>query len=111
MGGGTDGGRIYLGGNEESDGVRAELVEEGGEEVHGLEGVDPVDASVELVVEGGDDEQDEVHQEADLLHPLASVVLVVDEEGWERISMRDRARKGGTETYKQGSSRRERRRH
>jgi hypothetical protein len=43
--------------------------------------VDTFDAGVVLVVEGWNDEQDEVHQESELLHPLATVVLVVDKEG------------------------------
>lgn len=71
----------HFSGDEEGDSVRTELVEERGEEVHGLEGVDTFDAGVVLVVEGWNDEQDEVHQESELLHPLATVVLVVDKEG------------------------------
>lgn len=78
---GADGRGEDLSRDEEGDGVGAELVEEGREEVHGLEGVDALDVGVVVVVEGWDDEEDEVHEEANLLHPLASVVLVVDEEG------------------------------
>ncbi len=38
VGGGADGGGVDFGGYEEGDSVGAELVEEGGEEVHGLKG-------------------------------------------------------------------------
>jgi hypothetical protein len=83
---GADGGRVTFGGHDEGDGVRAELVEEGGEEVHGLEGVDVLGGRVVLVVECGDHEEDEVHQEANLLHPLPAVELVVDQERGEVVS-------------------------
>ncbi len=100
VGGGADGGGVDFCGDEEGDGVGAELGEEGGEEVHGLEGSDAREASVVAEVEGGDDEEDEDHEEADHLHLvvmmrihvlglielesethlLASVQFVVDEE-------------------------------
>ena len=69
-----------FGSNEESDGVGSKLVEKGGEEVHGLEGVNTVNTAVILVVESWDDEHDETHEETELLHILATVELVVDEE-------------------------------
>jgi len=84
--GGTNRRGEDLGGNQEGDRVGAELVEEGAEEVHGLEGVDVLLRGVVVVVEGGDNEEDEVHQETDDLHPLATVQLVVDEEGREVVS-------------------------
>ncbi len=39
-----------------------------------------MDAAVVLVVERWDDEHEEAHEEADLLHHLAAVKLVVDQE-------------------------------
>lgn len=36
-----------------------------------------------IIVEGRDDEEDEVHQEADCLHLFAAVQFVIDEEGWD----------------------------
>jgi len=44
------------------------------------------DAGVVLVVEGGDDEEDEAHEETDLLHPFSAVKFVVDEERGEVVS-------------------------
>ena len=38
-----------------------------------------------LEVEGRNDEQDKVCEEADDLHPLASVGFVVDEERYKRL--------------------------
>ena len=81
MGGGTDGGRVDFGGNEEGHGVGTELVEKGGEEVHGLELFDMCVRCVVFVVEARDDEEDKVHQEAHHLHLLAAVELVVNEKG------------------------------
>ena len=80
VGGGTDGCGEDLSGDKEGDGVGTELVEEGGEEVHGLESMDTHFAGIVRVVEGGDDKEDEIHQESNLLHHLAAVVLVVDQE-------------------------------
>ena len=70
---GTDRGRENFGGDEECDGVGAKLVEEGGEEVHGLEGVDVFGPGEEVVGEGGDDEENEVGHEADDHHPFAAI--------------------------------------
>ena len=78
MSGGAHGRGEDFSGYEEGDGVGAELVEEGGQEVHGLESFDVVDVGVVFVVEGWNDEKDEVHKEADLLHPFAAVELVID---------------------------------
>ncbi len=69
-----------LGGDEEGDAVGTELVEEGREEVHCLEGPDMCRRGEVCVGEGGDDEEDEVESEADLHHVFAAVELVVDEE-------------------------------
>lgn len=80
VGRGADGGGEDLAGDEEGDGVGAELVEEGGDEVHGLEGVDVLGAGKVLILEGGDDEHEEAHEEADLLHELTAVHLVVDHD-------------------------------
>lgn len=33
-------------------------------------------------VEAGDDEEDEIHEEANHLHLLAAIEFVVDKEGW-----------------------------
>lgn len=109
VGGGAHGGGVDLSSDKEGDAVGAELVEEGREEIHGLEGVDAVDARVVIVVEGGHDEEDEVHEEANLHHPLAAVVLVVDEEGWggQQGGEKEGACVG---THRPGSSRRGRRR-
>jgi len=80
----------YFAGNEEGDAVGAELVEEGGKEVHGLESLDTLWRGVILVVECGDNEHDKTHQETDLLHHLTAVELVVDEERGEMVaSQRD----------------------
>lgn len=72
---------VDLGSDQEGDGVWTELVEERGEEVHGLEGVDAGGRVVVVVVESWNDKEDEVEQETDLHHHLASVELIVDEEG------------------------------
>lgn len=77
----SDGGGENLTSNEESDRVGTKLVEEGRQKVHGLERVDTGRAGVVLISEGGDDKHEETHKEADLLHPLTAVELVVDEEG------------------------------
>lgn len=77
---GTDGSRENLAGNQESDRVGAELVEEGRQKVHGLEGMNAFRTSIVLVAEGRDDEHEEAHEEANLLHHLAAVKLVVDEK-------------------------------
>ena len=84
--GGADGRGEYFGGDEEGYRVGAELVEEGGQEVHGLEGVDVRRGSVVFEVEGGDHEQDKIHGETDDLHPFPAVQLVIDEEGCKDIS-------------------------
>lgn len=79
--GGPDGGRVDFGGNEEGNSVRAELIEKRGEKVHGLEGFDVCLRCVVFIVEARDDEEDEVHEEAEHLHLFAAVEFVVDEEG------------------------------
>ena len=90
--GGADRGRVDFCSDEEGDGVGAKLVEKGGEEVHGLEGFDVGGRGVVFVVEGGNDEEDEVHQEPNHLHVLTAVEFVVDEEGWEGVSISHQAR-------------------
>ena len=104
MRGGADGGWVHFGGDEEGGAVGAELVEEGGQEVHGLEGFDVRGGGVVCVVEGGDDEEDEVHEEAEHLHLFAAVEFVVDEEGWRDCQMRHR-RIWDAATYKLGNIR------
>ena len=86
VGGGTDRGGEDLTGDQEGDGVGTELVEEGRQEVHGLEAVDTGGRGVVLVLEGGDDEHEEAHEETDLLHVLTTVHLVVDEERGEVVT-------------------------
>jgi hypothetical protein len=44
--------------------------------------VDALDVRVVIVMEGGDDEEDEIEEEPDLLHPFAAVKFVVDKECW-----------------------------
>ena len=39
-------------------------------------------ACVILEVEARDDEEDEVHEEADHLHLFPAVEFIIDEEGW-----------------------------
>lgn len=77
----SDRGGENLTGDEESDRVGTKLVEEGRQEVHGLERVDTSRAGVVLISEGRDDKHEEAHKETNLLHPLAAVELVVDKEG------------------------------
>lgn len=86
VGGGTDGCGVHFSGDEEGNGVGAKLVEEGGEEVHGLEGVDTLDRLVVVVVERWHDKEDEVHEETELHHALSANELVVDEEGGEVVT-------------------------
>ena len=71
---------IDLGSNKECDSVGSELVEERREEIHGLELVDASDRDIVIVVERRYGETDETGDEADDLHPLAAVQLVVDQE-------------------------------
>lgn len=74
----TDGGGEDLSGDQEGDTVGTELVEERGQEVHGLEGVNVLGLGVVVVLEAGNDEEDEAHHETDDLSPLATVELVID---------------------------------
>ena len=78
--GGTDGCWVDLGGDKEGDGVGTELVKEGGEKVHGLELLDVGVGGVILVLEGRNDEKDEVQKESNLLHILATIELVINQE-------------------------------
>lgn len=80
VGGGADGSRVDFSGNEEGNGVGAKLVEERGEKVHGLELANVCLACVVLEVEARDDEEDEVHEEAEHLHLLAAVEFVINQE-------------------------------
>lgn len=80
MGCRTNWGGEDLSGNQESDRVGAELVEERAQEIHGLEFLDVLGRCVVIEVEGWNDEQDEHQQESDHLHPLATIELVVDQE-------------------------------
>lgn len=86
MGGGADGGGIDFGSDKEGDGIGTKLGEEGGEEVHRLEGFDARERLVIGEVEGGYEEENEDHEEADQLHFLAAVELIVDEEGSEIVT-------------------------
>ena len=86
--GGTNGSWVDFGGHKEGDGVGAELVEERGEKVHGLERRDVCLADVVLVVEAWNDEEDKVHEKAKHLHLFAAIEFVVDKEGWGVISQR-----------------------
>lgn len=84
--GGTDGGREDFCGDEESDGVGTKLIEEGTQEVHGLELLDVFGRGVVVVLESGDHEENEAHQETDDLHPFAAVQLVVNQEGSQVVT-------------------------
>lgn len=84
--GGTDGGGENLGSDQEGDRVGTELVEERAQEVHGLEGLDVLGAAVVVEVEGRDDKQNEAEHKTNDLHPLATVQLVVDQEGGHVVS-------------------------
>jgi len=50
------------------------------EKVHGHEAGDAGGTGVVFVAKGGNDEADEIGEETNQLHPLAAVVLVVDQE-------------------------------
>lgn len=78
MGGGADWGGVYFCRDEEGYGVGAKLVEKGGEKVHCLETDDVFFAGKVFESEGGDDEEDKVHEEANCLHVFAAVEFVVD---------------------------------
>lgn len=86
VGTGTDGSRVAFSSDNESNTIGAELVEEGRQEVHGLERVNVFGRSVVLVVEARDNEEDEAHEETHLLHPLTAVQLVVDKERGSVVS-------------------------
>lgn len=86
VGSSTDGRGEYLTSHEEGDRVGTELVKEGRDEVHGLERMNPRRTGVVVELEGGDDEHQEAHEEAHLLHHLPTVHLVVDEKGCEIVA-------------------------
>ena len=69
-----------FGGDKDGNTIGAELVEEGGQEVHGLEGMDAIHVCVVVVVECGNDKEDEVEEKTNLLRPFTSVKLIVNEE-------------------------------
>jgi hypothetical protein len=77
MGRGTDGRGKHFGGDKERNRVGTELVEEAGEEIHGLELVDSVFRSVVFVVESRDDEEDEVGKEANNHHFLSTICKAI----------------------------------
>lgn len=86
VGGGTDGRGENLTSHEEGDRVGTKLVEKGRDEVHGLEGMDTGGAGVVLVLESRDDEHQEAHEEANLLHQLSAIKFVVDEKTGKVVS-------------------------
>lgn len=71
---------IDLGRGNEGDRVGTELVEERRQEIHGLELLDVFRRGVVIQLEAGNDEQNEIHEETQGLHVLATVQLVVDQE-------------------------------
>lgn len=77
---GSDGSGEDLASNEEGNRVGTKLVEKRGQKVHSLESVDVLRACEVLILERRDDKHQEAHKEADLLHHLAAVQLVVNEE-------------------------------
>jgi hypothetical protein len=70
----------------EGDGIGTKLVEEGRNEVHGLELVDTLDAGIVIVVERWNGEANEASEETNDLHPLAAVEFVVDQERGEIVA-------------------------
>lgn len=86
VGSSTDGRGEYLTSHEEGDRVGTELVEEGRYEVHGLERMDSRRTGVVVELEGGNNEHQEAHEEAHLLHHLPAVHLVVDEKRCEIVA-------------------------
>ncbi len=82
VGSSTDGSWVTFGSDQEGHAVGAELLEERGQEVHSLESLDTVNAGVVLVVESRNNEEDEVHEETELLHVLAADDLVINEESY-----------------------------
>ena len=87
VGGSTDWSWIDFGSYQESNGIGTKLVEEGRQEVHSLEGLDVSSFCVVVKMKAGDDEKDKVHEKANHLHLLASIELVVNEEGYKRMSV------------------------
>lgn len=83
---GANGGGKDLSRNKEGHRVGSELVEEGREEVHGLEGVNAGRAGVVLVVKSWNDKHEEAHEKSNLLHCATAVELVVDEKGGQVVS-------------------------
>lgn len=84
--GGTNGCGENLGSNQEGDRIGTELVEEGAQEVHSLEGLDVLRAAVVFEVESRDDEENEAEHETNDLHPFATIQLVVDQERGHIVS-------------------------
>jgi hypothetical protein len=70
----------------EGDSIGTELVEEGRDEVHGLELVDTLGAGVVSEVECWNGEADKASEETNDLHPLAAVEFVVDQERGEIVA-------------------------
>ena len=85
VGSGSDGHRVNLSGRKEGDTVGAELLEEGRQEVHGLELLDMGFRGVVFELSTRDDEEEKVHEEAESHHVLAAIKLVVDQETCEVV--------------------------
>ena len=79
MGCSTNWSREAFSSDEERNGVRPELVEEGREKIHGLEDSDSGRGRAIFVVECGNNEEDKIHEEADLHHIFSTIELVVDQ--------------------------------
>ena len=105
VGGGADGRGVDFGRDQEGDGVGAELVEEGREKVHGLEADDVFLLGEVVVVKRRDHEQDKIHEEADHLHLLAPVELVIDQEGCTELACRRQPSTSGNATHTPGNTR------
>lgn len=86
MSGSTYWGWKDLCGNQKGNAIGSELVEEGREKVHGHELVYTSALCIVGVVESWNHEADEVAKETNDLHPLATIILVVDQEGSQIVA-------------------------
>jgi len=82
----TDGHGVDFGGGKEGDAVGSELLKEGREEVHSLELLDVGLGGVILELRARNDEEEEVHEEPESHHVLATIEFVVDQETCEVVA-------------------------
>ena len=86
MGSSTYRSGIYLSSNQEGYSVWSKLVEEGGEEIHSLEGMYACGGSIVRKIESWNDEKNKTCKESDLLHHFAAIELVIDHKGGKIIT-------------------------